>query len=309
MQLSIPTSTPLRLRREHLAGGAILAFSALLWGPAVWKLADAWRTDPSLSHGPLLLALMIGLLWAQRSRLREWTSAEWPGLLVLSGSALVHVAAMWADVGFMKPLSLLGMTAGAIWFLGGWTAFSAAVGPLGLFAFAIQWSANLIERVTFPLQLTSSAYAAMFAGILGLPIHREGVQLHVVPDPNEAPIYSILVAKQCSGLTSLMVLLALGYLIAYHTRIGLGWRALMVALIVPLTLFTNAVRLTFILLAGAYHSAGLAQWVHDHEAPFLIFLCSLLLLGIRALLLAWTQRVPTTITDNHIVEPIPASGC
>jgi exosortase/archaeosortase family protein len=89
-----------------------------------------------------------------------------------------------------------------------------------------------------------------------------------------------------------MVLLALGYLIAYHTEVKLGWRALMVALIIPLTLFTNAVRLTFILLAGAHSSAALAQWIHDHEGPVLIFFCSVGLMAFRHSLLLWTHRKP-----------------
>ena len=116
----------------------------------------------------------------------------------------------------------------------------------------------------------------------------------------------MVVAQQCSGLTSLMVLLALGYLIAYHTRAGLGWRVLLVALVVPLTLLTNSVRLTMILLAGGHGSPALAQWVHDHEAPFLIFLCSLGLIGIRQAILAWTERERTP--EEPRVEPVPIAS-
>src|SRR5207245_11702659 len=94
---------------------------------------------------------------------------------------------------------------------------------------------------------------------------------------------------KCSGITSLIVLLALGYLIAYHTPLRLQWRALMVAAVVPLALVTNAVRLTFVLLAGAHISSAVAKQIHDHEPPVLIFLCSVGLVALRHALLCWVQ--------------------
>jgi exosortase/archaeosortase family protein len=97
----------------------------------------------------------------------------------------------------------------------------------------------------------------------------------------------MFVAQKCSGLTSLSVLLALAYLIACHTPVRLGWKTLMVAVMVPLALLANTVRLTLVLLAGTHISAAAAQWVHDHEAPVLIFFCSLGIMAFRQALLAW----------------------
>ncbi|MBW3622871.1 MAG: exosortase-associated EpsI family protein [Armatimonadetes bacterium] len=135
----------------------------------------------------------------------------------------------------------------------------------------------------------SSTYAAMLGGLLGLPIQREGIQLAIVTHPGASPVYSVLVAQGCSGLISMMVLLSLGYLVAYHTLLGRGGKALLVASMIPLALLTNTLRLTFILLAGAHHSRALAQWVHDNEAPFLIFLSSFAILGLRKALLSWEE--------------------
>jgi exosortase/archaeosortase family protein len=129
------------------------------------------------------------------------------------------------------------------------------------------------------------------------------------------PIYSIVVAQQCSGLTSMMVLLALGYLIAYFTPVKWGWRAAMVALCIPLTVLTNSVRLAIILFAGAHHGAALAKWIHDHEGPVLILFCSVGLTGARHLLLTWLQSradregegddslAPADIEQSLIADP------
>jgi exosortase len=228
----------------------------------------------------------------RKDDLRKWNSAAPGGLAFLCFFALLFVASVWADIEFLKPVSMVGVAAGAVWFLGGWHSLATSAGALGFLSFMVPWPTTLIDKIGFPLQLMSSSYAALFGGLCGLPIHRDGVQLSVVDGTGTKAIYSILVAQKCSGLTSLMVLLALGYLIAYHTEVKLGWRALMVALIIPLTLFTNAVRLTFILLAGAHSSAAMAQWIHDHEGPVLIFFCSLGLMAFRHGLLLWTHRKP-----------------
>jgi exosortase len=306
MQISL---AQLRLARLPFGqtGWLILAvLGALLVVPVVGGLWPVWMGDPTLSHGPLVPLIAGALVWMRREALRRWDAACAPGLALLALSSLVHVAAVWADIEFLKPLSLLGVTAGVIWFLGGHAALRATLGPLGFLVFMIPWPTTLVERLAFPLQLTSSAYAALFGGLLGLPIVRDGVHLLVVPNPNAPPVYEAVVARQCSGLTSLMVLLALGYLIAYHTPVRLGWRALLVAAVPPLALLTNSIRLTLILVAGTYHGAGMAKWVHDHEAPVLIFLCSLGLMGVRQALLAWTR--PQQDEKDHAAVQIPAPG-
>jgi exosortase/archaeosortase family protein len=123
--------------------------------------------------------------------------------------------------------------------------------------------------------------------MLGLPLHQDGVQIYVRPNPEADPVYSIVVAKACSGLTSMMVLLALGYLTALFTPAKMGWRVLLFASVIPLALLANAVRLTIILLFGTHWSAAAANWVHDNEAPVLIFACSLGLMGLRYAVLSY----------------------
>lgn len=279
---------PLNWQLQRNAGALLaVVLCAVLWAPVFASLVHSWQSDPAFSHGPLVLLGALGLLWMRREQLGRWDSACIPGLVVAALSGIVHVAAEWTDVAFLKPLSLITMTAGVIWYAGGTAAFRASVGALGFLAFMVPWPTTVTDRIGFPMQLASSSYAALLSGLLGLPIVRDGVQLHVVPTPDGKPIFSILIAQQCSGLASLVVLLAAGYLIAYHTPLGIGWRALLVALVVPVALLTNAVRLTLVLLAGAYYSHAFAIWVHDHEAPVLVFFSSLCLFAIRHALMTW----------------------
>lgn len=293
--------------------GALLVvlLCGALWIPVFASLLHSWQSDPAFSHGPLVLLGGLGLLWMRRDSLRSWDAACIPGLVLAAFSGLVHVGAEWADVAFLKPVSLIAMTAGVIWYLGGTDALRASCGALGFLAFMVPWPTTVTDRIGFPLQMASSSYAALLSGLLGLPIVRDGVQLHVVPTPGGQPIFSILIAQQCSGLASLVVLLAAGYLIAYHTPLGMGWRALLVALVLPVALLTNAVRLTLVLLAGTYHSPKFATWVHDHEAPVLVFFSSLCLFGIRHALMTWqgsrSQAEHTSDGEARVEVPVPSA--
>lgn len=266
---------------------APLALLTLLGVSSLPSLWAAWRTDSALTFAPLIPPITAILLWNRRDRLRNWNSAYWPGLILLAGSALLSVAANWADVEPLKPFSLIGILAGFVWYLGGPTAFRAASGAIGLLLLAIPWPETVSAQLQFPMQQISSRYAALLAGMIGLPAQREGVLLSLVPDGATLPVYRIVVSQQCSGLTSLTVLLTIGYLIAYHTPVSVGRRFVLLALTVPLALFANAVRLTIVLAAGMARGAALAQWVHDHEQPVLILLCSMGLMAIRSAMMAW----------------------
>jgi exosortase/archaeosortase family protein len=205
-----------------------------------------------------------------------------------------------------------------IWYFGGAAALKTASGPLSFLIFMIPWPTTVVERLAFPLQLTSSAYSALLGGMIGLNIHRDGVQMAVLNEAGTQPVYAVTVARQCSGLTSLIVLLALGYLVAYFTpaswfRIALGYlvayftpatwfrKTILWVSVVPLALFTNAVRMTLILLAGSVGGRGVAQFVHDNEAPVLVFLCMLGLLVIRKGLLTWPVSQPGPPEAPHAV--------
>lgn len=264
----------------------------LLWLPELKMLWITWHGDETLSHGPLIPVLAAALLWMRRGDIHRANTSAIPGGVCLLVSILFYVLGVWADVAFLRLLSLISIFAGTFLFLGGWKALQATAGALGLLVFMIPWPMTFVEHLSFPLQLMSTSYASLLAGLCGVPVIRDGVYVMISPDPAAKPIYQMMVAQRCSGLTSLTVLLTLSYIIAYFTPLKLGWRIAMVAVVLPLTLLTNALRLTVILLAGNYHSPAMASWIHDHETPVLIALCSTALMGIRHALITWTQREP-----------------
>ncbi|MBW3624589.1 MAG: EpsI family protein [Armatimonadetes bacterium] len=292
--------------------GLFLALAAgiLLWTTHLWDWWEISREISLLSHAPLLIGLAAFHFWIHRGRLRSWESANPWGLVLMVVSGLLLLSASLGDVIFLRFFSLLGLTMGAILFLGGFRALKASLGPLGFLFLALPPPTFLVERLTPTLQHSITAYTALACGMLGFPIYRNGFQLSILPDPSAPPVFSILVGHMCSGLASLLVLLALGYTAAYHTPIRNGRKALMIAAMLPLTLLANGFRAGSILLAGAYHSPALAHWLHVYESVFLLFFSSFGILGIRKLFMVWEAPLlkPESGLTSGIVERDDAEG-
>ena len=268
-----------RLPNYGLVTAAVLMIA--LWAFTIGKLVTAWQSDSALSHGPLLPVLAGALLWARRDQLKVSGGGASIGLAIVFFAGALNVLAGWGDIVFLRSAALVLMLIGFTWAIAGSRAGRAAAGPLGLLLFMIPWPTTLVERLTFPMQLLSSKYAAMLIGMLGIPIKRTGIAL-------ATPDYQVLVAEACSGITSLGVLLALGYLLACVTRLPLWAKLTLFAVTAPLALFTNTIRVALIVIAGHLHSETAATWIHDHEAPVLLLFCGVLLMTIRSGLLQVT---------------------
>jgi EpsI family protein len=254
--------------------GALLA---LLFGSTAASLWEAWNTNPDASHGVFVPLIAAGLFWSARDR---WTArprtAPGIGLAILIAGLLLQVAAAWGGIRFAQPVALVLALAGVMAYLLGWAAFREVLFPFAFLLFMVPWPDLLVERISFPMQLMTSTYAAMFAGLLGVPVRADGVNLFL---PERG--VSIAVAVACSGMRSLVALLAIAALVAYSLRAGMGRRWLLFAAGVPIALAANVLRVLLILLVGSARGQAAALWFHDHSSPVLFFLCSLGLLGLR----------------------------
>jgi len=281
-----------------------IIIGAAVTAPVAGDLIRVWRSNTELGHGPLLVLICAGLVWGCRAKLPPIEPDVIGSLWLLVPAALVHLTGSWLEIDLFRVLGLMGLLAGSIWLGCGLGVLRGLAGPLGLLLFSIPWPTSVSERLSFPLQTTSSAYATMLCGLLGQRIQQSGIQLSIMPETGTEPLYTILVSRACSGLTSLHVLLALGYLIAYLTPVRWPHRAALFSATIPIAVLANAVRLTFILLAGGHIGPEAARWVHDHEAPVLIALAGLLLVGLRAALLAGGPGASAPANPAPVVPPV-----
>jgi exosortase len=261
----------------HFLGNANLGYvgTSSLYG---W-MSYAYDMRQDDFHGYIVPYVVMGLLWWKRAELAAVQKRAWWPALILVGLALaLHL------VGFMVQqarISLVGLYAG-VWALAGvvWgPAFMRRTFfPLFLLAFCLPL-ASMTDTLTFPLRLMATTVTAKFCQwFLSINVHQVGTTLF---DP--AGKYQYDVAAACSGIRSLTAIAALtaGYAFVFFTR---TWKRLaVVALAIPLAIFSNVLRLLMIVIASEAGSAKTGHFVHENEyislLPYVVAFVGVLLAG------------------------------
>jgi exosortase len=263
---------------DLIGWAAVVGLFTAMYGGTVAGMVSRWSADGDASHGFLVLPIAAGLVWARREKLAVVPRriCLW-GVPVLLLGLIATVVATWAEVGFAPAATMIIALGGLILYAAGPAFFREIIFPYTFLFFMVPWPDFLIETISFPLQLLTSTYATMIAGLLGVPIRREGVELYM-------PGFALTVAAECSGIRSMMALMALAALFAYFTRASLWRRALLFVSGIPVALIANVARVTLVLLLGLYYDKELALGLfHDYSSPALFAFSTLALMGLRKL--------------------------
>lgn len=250
----------------------LLGLVVLLYGSVLKALVLQWWNDPDYSHGFFVPLFSGYILWQQRER---WLSAQTKpsnfGFVVMLGSiGLLVLGSLGAEL-FTSRFSLLLLLAGMILFLSGWDLLRAVSLPLGFLVLMIPIPAIIYNKITFPLQLLASRFASSLLETVGVPVLRDG---NVLVLSN----YSLEVVEACSGIRSLMSLVALAVAYGYLVEPRRWARFLLVVLMVPIAIVTNATRITGAgMLAHRFGPAAAEGFIHEFSG-WAIFLIALLLM-------------------------------
>ncbi|MEW6302487.1 MAG: exosortase/archaeosortase family protein [Verrucomicrobiota bacterium] len=197
-------------------------------------------------HGNLIPFVVLILLWLKRDELLTLTPRIWPPALAL---LFVALALHWVGFVVQQPrISIVGFffgiysLAGLIW---GPQCLRAIFFPFVLFAFCVPVG-SYAEKITFPLRMfvTHASVAIAHTG-LGIDVIRDGSRIF---DADRTFQYDV--APACSGIRSLISLLALTTIYGFLSFRKTWKRVLMVAVSVPLAVAGNVVRITTVILAG-----------------------------------------------------------
>ena len=253
----------------------------LLYVPAYLGLARTiWATDEQ-AHGPIILALSIGLLYIKRHELAAVPARPMPWL----GWPLVVFALFWYALGSSQDIIMIELSAQIILLIGllllfcGLRALRVVWFPLFFMIFMIPLPEALVGAVTAPLKSAVSAMASNLLYQLGYPVGRSGVVVTVGP-------YQLLVADACAGLNSMFTLEALGMLYMNLMKYTSAARNVALALLlVPTAFVANIVRVMILVLI-TYHFGDEAGrgFVHGFAGMVLFMVALALMLVLDKLL-------------------------
>ncbi len=252
-----------------LAGAAVFQFfgnasfgyiksASLFW----WWGFQWFNPESETEHGLLVLVLSGWLLWRnlQAKEKGESRKAEgetiWPALLAMVLGLALHALGFAAQQARISIIALLLFAWGGLRLGGGRRWGAAAMFPLGFMVLAIPF--NALDSAGFWLRLWVIKASAGLAHAAGIGVIQNGTQL-VAPDGR----YSYDVAAACSGVRSLMALLALSLLTGYLNFHTWWRRAALLLLCFPLIYLGNVARISSIVFAARWGGQSWGEHAHD----------------------------------------------
>jgi exosortase len=279
---------PFTITTRTGTAGSLLLLSALvlvLYGRVLGAMAQQWWSDPNYGHGFLVPVFAAYILWRERSRLRGIPihTSNWGLPIMLFAIGLLILGTLGSEH-FTARISMLILISGIIVFVVGWHALKSVAFPMGYLVFMVPLPAIIYYQLTFPLQLLASRLGATGLVALGVPTVREG-NLLILPN------VTLEVVEACSGVRSLLSLLAavIGYL--YLAEPSTWKRCVLVALTVPIVILSNGLRLVATGILSFYFGPGVDSGL-AHTGLGLVFfaLAFLSILLVHRLIRHFTGR-------------------
>lgn len=248
---TLPSPTRIRRAFAFTAAAALAAGLGFLYAPVFARLAQQWWTDPNYSYGFFVPLFSAWLIWRRRSKLRALPlNPSNLGFLFVLGGLLMLVLGRLAAELLLTRVSFLVVTAGIVLGLAGWSWLRAIAFPLAFLGFMIPLPTLVFNLAAIPLQAVATRTGVGLVAWTGLPILRQG---NVIVLPGTV----LDVVAECSGIRSLLALLALGAAYGCLTEPEPWRRMALIAAMVPLAIVSNALRIAVtILLSFAVGSAA-----------------------------------------------------
>lgn len=208
----------------------------LLYAPVLRGLVVQWH-EGDYSHGFLVPIFSAYLVHRRRNTLAAVPrKPSLLGLLVVVGSQGLYLLGSLGAELFLTRVSLIFTICGLVIYFLGWAGMRALAFPLGFLFLMVPLPALVYNEIVFPLQLLASRFATTCLKATGIvPVVREGNLLIL-------PYYTLELVEACSGIRSLMSLVALAVAYGYMAEKRIIVRILLVALMVPTAVMSNGFR-------------------------------------------------------------------
>jgi exosortase len=135
--------------------------------------------------------------------------------------------------------------------------------------------AIVFNQITFPLQLLASRVGESSLSAVGIPVLREG-NIIVLPHT------SLEVAEACSGIRSLMTLLALGIVFGYFTDGRSSVRTAIALMTIPVAVLANGIRVAGTGMLAYYFGVQAAEGFFHVFSGWLVFIAAFTMLFVLA---------------------------
>jgi exosortase len=238
-----------------------------------------WATTEEFSYGFLIVPVSLGLVWWRRALLVRslGPGATVLGLCLIVPALLAYLLAWRLGIHALAGVAVSPLLLGVIVYLYGVRAGRVLAFPVGFLIFGLGVYRGLLDTVGFALQGITASGATFLAHSVGVAVQRDGLIL-------TSDRFAFVVAEACSGMSSLVSLLALAALWTFGARGPLAGRLTVVAATVPLVVLANSTRVALVLIVAS-------QFGQDAALGFFHGASSLILFGIALAGLMTVSRI------------------
>lgn len=254
------------VRFSILAGLTLIAYiPTFIWMVDRWSVADTYY-----SHGFLVPLISLFIVWTKRDKLFELklSPSGWGWLFFGVGMSVHVLSALWR-VYFTSGFSLLAVIVGLVLLFLGKRHLRILAFPIGFLVFMLPLPLVAITNLSFRLKIIAANISTFVVNQIGIPAIREGSIIKTK--------HSVLVVEDpCSGIRSLIALVALGVLMAYFSKISKPKKILLLLSSVPIAVGTNVIRITALTLVSEIYGSKYASGVFHDTMGILVFVFAFL---------------------------------
>jgi exosortase len=257
----------------------LLPLLALMYYNIVPSMVQQWNSDPNYSHGFIVPLIAGYFLYERREELlKAEVAPATVGLFIIIFGLLQLCIGYLAFEFYTMRSSLIVILAGMILYFFGMAVFRITLLPVLYLFFMVPLPYIVYDSIAFPLKQLVAKYSVETLQHMGIVIIREGNILML-------PETTLEVADACSGIRSLVSLLALAVAFAVITQKSKVKRVIMVLSAIPIAIFTNGLRVVVTGILAQYWGAKAAEGFFHEFAGLAVFGVALVMLaGFGALL-------------------------
>lgn len=267
-----------KLLRQWQFGLLIVSFFAA-FVPVLSELVNLWSNEADYSHGFLVIPVVLYLIWQKKGKLNHVfkKSSNWGILAVL-------LALFWFFLGevsgfrILEYISFIFVIWSSVFYLFGFDVLKNVLWELGFLFFMIPIPSSIYARITLPLQIITTKLTVHLLFLLQIPVYREGNVIHLMDSTLE-------VVNACSGLRSLLTILALAYIIGIISLKKMSLRFILLLAGVVIAITVNIIRVSCIAVFSHYGYGELSTGTpHMLLGLFLFSFSFLSLIGVKKVL-------------------------
>lgn len=276
--------------------GALLVFVGCFSSVVQW-LIQTWFSSSYDQHGVFVPFLALVMVAIRRREVLGQPVYESPAGLWLAASGLfLLLIGVVLDLNLLAGAALVITLAGMFWSQYGLHIFRRLRLPLAFMMLMLPLNYPLDIFAGFPLRLIATRLTVLFLRGIGIDAIRQGTLIIT-------PKFQLAIDAPCSGLHLLAALLMTGFFLTWLVHRRLRDSFLVLLLLAPVAVLSNAVRTSVITWLGHTYGRETAMGALHQFSGLAVFVLALILLIVFSEILLYfsnrfSRRAPSPVAGS-----------